>query len=380
MPRRINVLYVIWSLQMGGAERVVAGLARGLDRTRFRPLVCCLNFKGRLAEELEAEEIPVFALDKKPKLDPLVLLRLVRLMRRERVDVVHTHLWTSSLWGRLAALLAGVPVRVVTEHNIDTWRRGPHFLADRLLARFTHHFIFVSREVEVFYQQRLGLAPSRGRVVLNGVDVAALQARVDAAAVRARMGLPRDAVVAGVVGRLEERKGHRHFLEAMKTLVAEDPRLRGLVVGEGRERAALETQRIESGLDGRMSVIGYWPSLAEALAAIDVFVLPSLMEGHPLAILEAMAAGKPVVATRVGGNPEAVQDGETGLLVPPGDPDALGQAITTLVRDPDRARAMGQEGRRRVERLFSLEASIRANQEVYLAHVGRIQEGGAHAR
>jgi sugar transferase (PEP-CTERM/EpsH1 system associated) len=368
MPSRQNVLYVIWSLQMGGAERVVAGLARGLDRNRFRPLVCCLNFKGRLAEELEAEGIPVFALDKKPKLDPAVLVKLVRLMRRERIDVVHTHLWTSSLWGRLAALLAGVPVRIVTEHNIDTWRRRPHFLADRLLARFTHHFIYVSREVEAFYRQRLGLAESRGRVVLNGVDTAALQAPQDVATVRARMGLPTDAVVAGVVGRLEARKGHRYFLEAMSHLLAQEPRLHGLVVGEGKEREALEAQRVASGLDGRLSMIGYWPQLAEALAAIDVFVLPSLMEGHPLAILEAMAAGKPVVTTRVGGNPEAVEDGVTGLLVPPGDSAALGQAIAALVRDPARARAMGEEGRRRVERMFSLEASIRANQEIYSAH------------
>ena len=119
---RIAVLYVIWSLQMGGAERVVADLARSLDRRVFRPLVCCLNFKGNLAPGLEAEGIPVFALDKGKGLDLRVLPRLVRLMRRERVQVVHTHLWTSSFWGRMAAVLARVPVVVVTEHNLDTWR------------------------------------------------------------------------------------------------------------------------------------------------------------------------------------------------------------------------------------------------------------------
>ncbi len=378
MAERINVFYVIWSLQMGGAERVVADLARGLDRGRFRPVVCCLNFKGRLAEELEREGVSVHALGKKGRLDLGALVRLARLMRRERADVVHTHLWTSSFWGRLAALLAGVPVVVVTEHNIDTWRRGWHFAADRQLARVTDHFLFVSREVEAFYQERLSLDPSRGQVVLNGVDTAPFDAAVDTEAVRERMGLPRAAVVAGVVGRLDERKGHRYFLEALAGLAGQEPGLRGLVVGEGRERAALEERHAALGLGERARMIGYWPDLAEALAAIDVFVLPSLMEGHPLAVLEAMAAGKPVVATKVGGNPEAVEDGVTGLLVPPRDPGALGRAIAALARDPERARLMGREGRRRVEERFSLAAARRANEEVYLRHYRRKRPGGSN--
>lgn len=378
MAERINVFYVIWSLQTGGAERVVADLARGLDRSRFRPVVCCLNFKGRLAEEVEREGVTVHALGKKPRFDLGALLRLSRLMRRERADVVHTHLWTSSLWGRLGALLARVPVRIVTEHNSDTWRRGWHFAADRLLARITDHFIFVSREVEAFYQERLGLDPARGEVILNGVDLAPFDAMVDRGAVRERMGLPRVAVVAGVVGRLDERKGHRYFLEAVAGLTGQEPALRGLVVGEGRERANIEARHVALGLGERVRVLGYWPSLNEALAAIDVFVLPSLMEGHPLAILEAMAAGKPVVATRVGGNPEAVEDGVTGLLVPPRDPGALGRAIAALARDPERAQRMGREGRRRVEERFSLDSARRANEEVYLRHHRRKRPGGSN--
>jgi glycosyltransferase involved in cell wall biosynthesis len=380
MSDRISVLYVIWSLQTGGAERVVADLARGLDRRVFRPMVCCLNFKGRLAEELEAEGIPVFALDKRPKLDPRLLLRLVRLMRKERVDVVHTHLWTSSLWGRLAALLAGVPVRVVTEHNIDTWRRPWHLLADRLLGYFTHEWIFVSGEVESFYRKHLGRASRRGRVVHNGIDVAALSRPVDRHEVRRRMGLPPEARVAGVVGRLDPRKGHRYFVEALHRLSAQDPSVFGLVVGEGKEKEALHAQRDALGLAERLCLVGYWPSLAEALAAIDVFVLPSLMEGHPLAILEAMAAGKPVVATRVGGNPEAVEDGVTGLLVPAEDVTALEGAMRALLGDPDRAQRMGDEARRRLDQRFSLAAAVRANQEVYLRHHELETAGLFHAR
>jgi glycosyltransferase involved in cell wall biosynthesis len=358
----------------------VADLARGLDRDVFRPMVCCLNFKGGLAEDLEREGIPVFTLDKKPKLDLAALVRLTRLMRRERVEVVHTHLWTASLWGRLAAVLARVPIKVVTEHNIDTWRRGWHFLADRVLARFTDHFIFVSREVESFYRRRLSLPEDRCQVVHNGIDVKPLLETIDRSRVREQMGLPVAATVAGVIGRLDERKGHRYFLEAMKKLALQEPQLYGLVVGEGRERDALLAQRAALGLQERVPIVGYWPSLPEALAAIDVFVLPSLMEGHPLAILEAMAASKPVVATSVGGNGEAVQHGRTGLLVPARDPDALGQAIGALVRGKESARRMGEEGRRSLGERFSLEAALRANQAVYLLCVERKRRGGPNGR
>ena len=370
-PERIRVMFVIWSLQMGGAERVVAELARGLDRRRFEPLVCCLNFKGQLAAELEAEGIPVFALDKRPKLDPRLLPRLVRLMRRERVQVVHTHLWTSSFWGRIAGLVARAPALVVTEHNIDLWRRRWHLLADRALANRTCHFIFVSREVERFYRDRLPLREGSFQVVHNGVAPWTRRDRPDPKGARERLGLPAEGPVVGVVGRLEARKGHRYFLEALAQVRERDPRVTGLIVGEGREKDVVLAQREALGMTEGVRIVGFWPDLAEALDALDVFVLPSLMEGHPLAILEAMAAGRPVIATAVGGNAEAIQDGRSGLIVPPADPDALAGAILDLVADPERAARFGAAGLETFEQHFSLERSVRANEDVYMRCLGR---------
>jgi glycosyltransferase involved in cell wall biosynthesis len=365
-PERIRVMYVIWSLQMGGAERVVADLARGLDRRLFAPLVCCLNFKGQLATELEAEGIPVFALDKRPKLDPRLVPRLVRLMRRERVQVVHTHLWTSSFWGRIAGLVARAPALVVTEHNIDLWRRRWHLLADRALADRTCHFIFVSREVERFYRDRLPLREGSFQVVHNGVAPWARRHDSDPQAARQRLGLPPEGPVVGVIGRLEARKGHRYFLEALAQVRERNPRVAGLIVGEGREKDALLAQREALGMTEAVQIVGFWPDLAEALDALDVFVLPSLMEGHPLAILEAMAAARPVVATAVGGNAEAIEDGRSGLLVPPADPAALAEGILALVADPDRAARLGRAGFETFEQHFSLERCVRANEDTYL--------------
>jgi glycosyltransferase involved in cell wall biosynthesis len=367
---RIGVLYVIWSLQMGGAERVVYDLARGIDRRVFRPNVCCLNFKGRLGEELEREGVPVFALDKRPGVDTGVISRISRLMHELDVSVVNTHLWTSSFWGRLAARRARMKTVVVTEHNLDLWRRPWHRLADRWLARRTNHFVFVSEEVRDFYQAYLRLPADRFDVILNGIDLTPFRRPLDREAARSAMGLPAHRPILGVVGRLEERKGHRFFLSAMKELCAQHPEALGLVVGEGREMEALRRLHAELALGDSVKLQGYWPDLTQALAAIDIFVLPSLMEGHPLAALEAMAAGKPVVATRVGGNARAVEEGVCGLLVPPGDPVALKAAMSALLSDPARAEAMGREGRRRVEARFDLRRAVEANEQLYRRYAG----------
>ena len=197
------------------------------------------------------------------------------------------------------------------------------------------------------------------------MDLVPFERRPDAAEIRARIGLPAGAPVAGVVGRLEARKGHRFFLEAMRRVVDRVPAAMGLIVGEGKEKETLLAQRDALGLHDAVRIVGYWPDLTEALAALDVFVLPSLMEGHPLAILEAMAAGKPVVATDVGGNAEAVEPDATGLLVPPADAEALAGAIVSLLEEPERARQLGAAGRRSLDR-FSLGAAVRANEEMYL--------------
>lgn len=367
-PEKIKVLYVIWSLQMGGAERVVSDTARKLDRERFEPMVACLNFKGLLAEELEKQGIKVFCVDKKPKLDLGVIGKLADIMRRERVDIVHTHLWTASFWGRLAAIRARVPVIVVTEHNLDLWRRAWHFWADRILGFCTKHWIFVSDEVRDFYLEHLSLAPGDYTVVHNGIDLEQFEHSIDAAEVRARMGIPAGRQVVGVVGRLEERKGHRYFLEAMKGMERDAPEVLGLVIGTGKEMDNLKAQQKALGLQDTVRLQGFWASLPEALAVMDVFALPSLMEGHPLAVLEAMGAGKAVVATTVGGNAEAVAAGVTGLLVPPADPEALRKAILELMRDPERRAAMGKEARRRMLERFNLAIAVNANQDVYLKY------------
>lgn len=363
-------MHLIWSLEIGGAEQVVLNLAKGADRSRFNSMVCCLNWKGQMAQELEVAGIPVVALGKKPKFDPGVIAKLVEVLRRNRIHVLHCHLWTASFWGRLAARIAKVPVVIITEHNIDTWRRPWHLLADRILAKWTDQIVCVSEAVCAFYRERLGRSSGKCRVIHNGIDLARFNRNGphDPAAVRTQLGLPAAGRVVGTVGRVsEERKGHKFFVEAMQTLSGQEPDLSGLIVGGGKLLGEVERHRDALGLRDRVCLPGFWPNarLAEVLSVMDIFVLPSFMEGLPLVILEAMAVGKPVVATTVGGNAEAVEEGVTGWLVPPGDLPAFNAAVLKLLRTPGLIERMGEAGRKRVEERFSLAAMVGAQQEVY---------------
>ena len=362
---KVNLLYLIWSLEMGGAEQVVMNLARGMDRTIFKPMVCCLNWKGRMAGELEREGIPVFVLGKRPGFDPVALFRLAWLLRRERIHILHCHLWTASFWGRLATWLRKVPLVVITEHNLDTWRNRARLMSDRFLARRTDCMIFVSAKVRTFYQNYLDLPKEKYRLIYNGVDITGLDGNRDGNETREKLGIPVKRRVIGVVGRLENRKGHRFFMDSVRSLAVRESRALGLIVGEGKARGDLESYRDALGLHDQIQFLGFCPDLGEALSVMDIFVMPSRMEGFPLAILEAMAAGKPVVATSVGGNDEAVQHGVTGLIVPYDDVQAMVQAILTLLQDDELRVKMGEAGQKRVREQFSLEAMVRDTQEVY---------------
>lgn len=166
---KLKVLYIIWSLGLGGAERVVINLAKGLDKTKFNPLICCLNDKGIFAQELEKEGIKVLELKKTWKFDFTVIKKLTAIIKENRIDIVHTHLWGANFWGRIAAQKAGVPVIVATEHNSDTWKTHLHFMLDRFLARKTDKIIAVSNSVKEFYVSK-GIRAEKIEIIYNGIE------------------------------------------------------------------------------------------------------------------------------------------------------------------------------------------------------------------
>ena len=361
----ITVLYGVESMERAGAEQVVLSLIRHLDRKRFSPVVCCLTEKGDLAASVEALGVPVIALGKCQGFDIRVIPRLVRVMRRYRVEIVHTHVWSADIWFRAAAKLIGVPVVLVTEHNVALWKRRVHKLLDRWFARMTDRIICVSEAVRMFCLEQVGLPGAKLLLIHNGIERKPFDVPAGRREIRAALGVDANASVVIIVARLILQKGHRYFLEAMRVVCQRLPSTMALIVGNGSARAELEQLTQTLGLRGRVRFLGERTDVPALLHASDVFVLSSLHEGLPISLLEAMHAGLPAVVTDVGGNREAMVNGETGYMVPPADAEALAEKIATLLTHQQLAASMGQAGQRRVRERFLVETMAQANQQLY---------------
>lgn len=364
MSRRVRIVYLAHAFMVGGAEEMVLNLVRHLP-PRFEPMVCCINQAGPIGEEIRATGVPFSVLNLNPGVRrPFDVIEIRRYLRDLRPDIVHTFLLTASLYGRLAALLARVPIVIGTEVNIYERKRASHALAERLLMAGTDRVIVSAASVRDFYARQVHADRSKIDVVYNAVDFAQTETTADRASIRNALGLPVDAAVAGVIARLTEQKGHRFLFDALaRTPGLSEVHL--LVVGGGELESTLRHQVQTLGLEPRVHFVGPRRDLGNLLAAIDVFVMPSLWEGLPLSLVLAMGAARPSVATRVAGIPEIVEDGRTGMLVPPADVAALGSALATLVADASLRARMGRAASDAVRPRFNIERYVAAITGIY---------------
>jgi glycosyltransferase involved in cell wall biosynthesis len=280
-------------------------------------------------------------------------------MRQMRPQIVHTHTAKAGTLGRLAARLAGVPVVIHTYHGhvfqgyFSPVRTRFFLTIERVLARWTDRLLTVSNAVrQDLLMRRIG-SPERLQVVPLGLDLDPfLRCEELRGQLRAELAVG-DALLVGIVARLVPIKRHADFLKAAAAVASELSSCRFLVVGDGELRSGLEARVQALGLDSRVHFLGWRGDLPRVYADLDLVVLTSANEGLPVSLIEAMASARPVVATRVGGVPDLVEHGAAGLLVPPGNPRALAEAMVTLLADPERRREMGQAGRKRVHPAFS---------------------------
>lgn len=372
----LRVMFVITSMPVGGAETLLVDLVRRLDRSRFLPELCCLKQPGVLGEVLSGE-IPVHSGLIARRYDLRVLPRLYRLLRRRRIDAVVTvGTGDKMFWGRLAGRLAGVPVVCSALHSTGYPEHVGRL--NRLLAPITDAFIAVAAPQGRYLAEHEGCPAEKVRVIPNGVDAERFRPREPDPALGSRFGLsPGDAVVS-LVAALRPEKNHELLLRTAALMRREIPNLRVLLVGDGPRRPILEALAGELGLGETVRFLGTQSDIPGVLALSNVVVLSSHMEANPVSILEAMAAGKPVVATRVGSVSETVTDGVTGYLVAPGDGAALAERVVGLLGDPHRAAAMGRAGREQVLAHWSVQQMV-LGYENLLAEIYHRKTGGGPA-
>ncbi len=374
---RALVLHVAETAGWAGGETYLRTLATRLDPGRFR-LSVAVPEDGPLVERLAALGVPSHRVPLADRLlSPAALAALAGLFRRQRPAVVQSHGARSNVYTRLAARMAGVPVVLSTVHNslfdydVPRLRRAGYLLAERLTSPLADAVIAVSGSVARDLVGRYRLSEGKVVTIRNGIDAEAFVAGRHAGDLRAALELaPGDRII-GLTARMTAQKGHRYLLGALPALVERMPRLRCLFVGDGPLRAELEHEATRLGVAGVCRFTGARSDVADVVSLFDVAVLPSLSEGLPFALLEAMALGKPVVATDVGGNPEVVADGETGFIVPPRHPEALARAITILLEQPLTARAMGQRGGARVRERFTLTQMHESLERLYVSTLQR---------
>jgi L-malate glycosyltransferase len=364
---RVRLLKFVTDFHIGGTERQFVTISRLLDPSLFDLSLACLRKRGPFLTQIEASGLPLTAypISSLHGVGTLRMAwRLMRDLRRRRVEIVHTYGFYPNLFATVAAKMAGAIAIASIRDQGDMWsplqRRAQRWVL-RLADAVVVNADAVRRQlVSEGYDER------RVTVIRNGVEVSRFDPRPAEGGLRAELGLPPRTPIVAALCRLHEVKGVEHFLEAAVALSRRFPEVRFVVAGDGYHRAALERYSVQLGLTGRVLFVGFRHDVPAFLSDVQVSVLPSLSEALSNTLLESMAAGVPAVATRVGGNPEVVEHGVTGFLVPPREPEALAAAVARLLEQPALAQAMGRAGRQRALESFSLERLTAETESLYI--------------
>jgi len=368
---KARICHITKATGVAGSEKHLLTLLTSLDKAKYQVTLVLLVERDKPLDDyvrrLEEGGVQVKRVLIRGDIDPLLVWRLYRLLREGNYDIVHTHLIHADLYGTLAAKLAGVPIIVSTKHADDPFRRYPFYaFLDRLASKFANKIIVISDSLRRFFAEVEGLDLGKIIRIYYGLDAVKFEVHsLGGSSVREEFGIKSNAPLAGIVARLDPQKGHTYLLTAFAQVVEALPEARLLVVGDGYLRGDLERQARELGIAHQVIFTGWRDDVPRVMTELDLLILSSLSEGFGLVLLEAMAAAKPIVASQVSAIPEIVIDGETGILVPPKDPDALAEALIKLLRNPALAREMGRKGRKRLEKEFSVERMITETERVY---------------
>ena len=336
---------------------MLISLVEALPKHEYRSLICLLK-EGWLNDELRRRGFETVVIPQPRTVDVNWLWAVWHMVRDRRVDLMHSHEFAMNTYGSLVSLITGIP-QIATVHGKNYYyKRWYRRLAYRFVARHGR-MVAVSEDCRKFLSDNVGVPPKNILTIYNGIPTEGYeQSSSIRANIRSALGVTTNQPVIGTVGNLYTVKGQTFLLQAMSSVVRHWPDCRLIIAGRGELESVLKKEAKELGIERNVLFLGYRADIPELLQAMDIFVLPSLSEGLSLSILEAMAAGKPVVATEVGGNPEVIADSKTGYLVPPGNPGALAEKLMALLQNPTLAREIGKCARARAIQHFGLSAMV----------------------
>jgi glycosyltransferase involved in cell wall biosynthesis len=364
-----SVLYFTNSTLWGGVEEHICGLLRRLSRSLFRAhLVCDPTLYERFVAA-SPTDVDITPLAFSSAKHVAAAAQFARLLMRGRFQIVHSHMFWSSLFASPIAWACRAPVVVETLHGTEAWRKGwkANYTVDRATTRFVSKYIAVCESDAQFLRRRKHVPAKKIAIIHNGIDTRRFALPQDArSSIRNALGFTEEDTVLIVVARLHPGKGHHVLLDAMRELSHSYSKLKLICLGEGEGESQLRNLCESFGLAHCIRLVGYQKNVPEWLAAADINVLPSFYEGLPLTVLEAMAVGLPTVASNVGGIPEAIEDGVSGLLVPPKDPHSLANALSFLLRDAATRVRIGDAARARAGRHFAIEHQVSSTEALYL--------------
>lgn len=369
----LQVMQLVLSLVIGGTEKLVYDMVRYADRRYVSPSVCCLNELGEFGENLLESGYPIYALHRRPGIDWSLVRRISKILQQKKIDVIHAHHYTPYFYGIMAiwycrmVRAAHVPKMVFTEHGIHYpyRKKRKRLLVNPLLCRLADELVTIAQHTKSNLAKYENYPKKKMGIIYNGIDLSAFSEPIHVIAKKASLEIAPESQIVGMVARLDPVKNHGMLLRAFQKVASRFPDSRLLIVGDGPMRSDLESLAKTLEISKQVHFLGSRQDIPELLKIMDIFVLSSFSEGMSITLLEAMAAGVPVVATDVGGNREVVAEGKNGFLVPNDDMEVLSQRLALLLRDQQVRSAMGKAGRQRAEAHFSLEHTVTRYTRLY---------------
>lgn len=365
---------IIDDAKVGGGQQHVLWLAQKFDKSKFEVEVAC-EPKGYLVDELGKINIKVHPINISNRLSISSLIKIYLLLKKVFPTILHTHGGTAGFYGRIAALFYSRCVIIHTYHGIhylnyeQSLLKKIYMSIDRILLKFTDCTICVSHK-DFDSGLNVGIVKKeKGMIIHNGIEVERFSTTNVNVNDIVKLKTEKDSVIVGAIGRLNFEKGHKYLIEASGSVLKNYPNVKFVLIGDGELRGSLESSAKENGVNDSFIFLGNRTDIPELLTQIDIFVLPSLWEGLPLVLLEAMAAKKAIVATNVNGIVEIIESEKEGILVPPKDPSALASAIIRLLNDKDLCARLAADGYKKVLREFSLDTMVKETENIYLKYI-----------